>query len=237
MFFFFSSGYFLSLACVFLLVAMVVVRAADMHDRISGHDHAAIGYALDAGASIVVPQVETVEDAKRIVSAAKFGKRINGTRSAPPGRFLQGFSDMTINSQLTFWENLNQQAAVIIQVESKGAVDRLDDILTESGEHIDAVWFGSLDCRASMSLAGVWGEEPEFLAVLDKLKKTLRKHDKPWAGLALGPPEVMKELGRGKAVAFVQADVYSIVKTAMESLNQARELLPAVDMSRASKAA
>lgn len=25
--------------------------------RVPGHDHAAIGYALDAGASIVVPQV------------------------------------------------------------------------------------------------------------------------------------------------------------------------------------
>ena len=29
--------------------------------RVPGHDHAAIGYALDAGASIVVPQIDTIE--------------------------------------------------------------------------------------------------------------------------------------------------------------------------------
>jgi 4-hydroxy-2-oxoheptanedioate aldolase len=51
-----------------------------------GHDYAAIGFALDAGASIVLPQVETVEQAKHICSAAKFGKKAGGTRSAPPTR-------------------------------------------------------------------------------------------------------------------------------------------------------
>lgn len=56
-------------------------------NSVPGHDHAAIGFALDAGASIVVPQVETVEQAKHIVSAAKFGAKINGTRSAPPARW------------------------------------------------------------------------------------------------------------------------------------------------------
>lgn len=29
--------------------------------RVPGHDHAAIGYALDAGASVIVPQVEDAE--------------------------------------------------------------------------------------------------------------------------------------------------------------------------------
>ncbi|KAK1493328.1 HpcH/HpaI aldolase/citrate lyase family protein [Colletotrichum tamarilloi] len=48
--------------------------------RVPGHDHAAIGYALDAGASVVIPQVETVEQAKHAISAAKFGIAQNGTR-------------------------------------------------------------------------------------------------------------------------------------------------------------
>jgi len=41
--------------------------------RVPGHEHASIGYALDAGASIVVPQVETVEQARHVVSAMKYG--------------------------------------------------------------------------------------------------------------------------------------------------------------------
>ncbi|OBT95030.1 hypothetical protein VE01_07401 [Pseudogymnoascus verrucosus] len=52
--------------------------------QICDHDHATIGYALDTDASIMVSQVETAEDAKHVVSAAKFGMKIKGTRSAPP---------------------------------------------------------------------------------------------------------------------------------------------------------
>ena len=36
--------------------------------RVPGHDHAAIGYALDAGASIVVPQVSVVPQAITVLS-------------------------------------------------------------------------------------------------------------------------------------------------------------------------
>lgn len=62
--------------------------------RVPGHDHAAIGYALDAGASIVVLQVDTVEQAKYVVSAAKFGTRHNGSCSAPPSRLMSGLTDI-----------------------------------------------------------------------------------------------------------------------------------------------
>ncbi|OBT77494.1 hypothetical protein VF21_05208 [Pseudogymnoascus sp. 05NY08] len=205
--------------------------------RICGHDHANIGYALDTGASIMVPQVETVEDAKHIVSAAKFGKKINGTRSAPPGRWLPGVSDIGTNPDLTLWENLNNQAAIIIQVESKEAVDNLDAILTECGEHIDAVWLGSLDCRVSMGLRGFWGEEPEFLAVIETINKTLRKHDMPYAGAAMGTPEQVKAMGEGKAFTAIQGDVFSLLAAAAENLGQARAVLPAVNISAANKKA
>lgn len=185
----------------------------------------------------MVPQVETVEDAKHIVSAAKFGKKINGTRSAPPGRWLPGISDIGVDPKQTLWTNLNDQAAIIIQVESKEAVDNLDDILTEAGEHIDAVWLGSLDCRVSMGLPGFWGEEPEFLAVLETLNRALRKHDMPYAGAALGTPEQMKAMGAGKAFTAVQGDVFSIVAAAQENLKIAREVMPAVNISAANKKA
>ena len=51
--------------------------------RVPGHDHAAVGFALDAGASVVIPQVETVEQAQHVVSAAQFGPNARGTSPGP----------------------------------------------------------------------------------------------------------------------------------------------------------
>src|SRR5271155_921672 len=94
------------------------LRCLLIKNSVPGHDHAAIGYALDAGASIVVPQVDTVEQAKHIVSCAKFGRKHNGTRSAPPARLMPGLSDTPLDPSRSIWENLNDQAAIIIQIES-----------------------------------------------------------------------------------------------------------------------
>jgi len=194
--------------------------------RVPGHDHAAIGYALDAGASIVVPQVDTVEQAQHIVSAAKFGSRVRGTRSAPPGRWLPGCSDSLINPEMTIWENLNDQAAIVIQIESLRGIKNLDAILTECGEYIDSVWLGSLDARASMSLPGFAGAEPEWLEAVAEYTAVLKKHDKPSSGFALGDVETKKALGKGRSFLVVAADFFSLLQVGTTELMASRETFP-----------
>lgn len=132
-----------------------------------------------------MPQVDTVEQARHIVSAAKFGAGRGGTRSAPPARFLAGGTTAgALDPSRSIWENLNDQAAIIIQIESERGVHNLDAILTAVGQHIDAVWLGMLDLRVSMGLEGMgmWGEEPEFQRTLRLYEETLHKHGKPAAG-------------------------------------------------------
>jgi 4-hydroxy-2-oxoheptanedioate aldolase len=185
-----------------------------MLSSVPGHDHAAIGYALDAGASIVVPQVDTVEQAKHIVSCAKFGRKHNGTRSVPPARLMPGLSDTPLDPSRSVWENLNDQAAIIIQIESLEGINNLDAILTEVGDQIDAVWIGSLDARVSMGLGFSFFEqpsEPEWLAAMDKYNAVLKKHDKPNSGFGLGPPEVVAKVAETKCIVFIHGDVFAIL--------------------------
>ncbi|KAL2152816.1 hypothetical protein VTH82DRAFT_3971 [Thermothelomyces myriococcoides] len=179
--------------------------------RVPGHDHAAIGYALDAGASIVIPQVETVEQAKHVVSSAKFGTRQNGTRSAPPFRLVPGLTDMAADGKRDIWQNLNDQAAIMIQIESLEGINNLDAILTEVPD-IDVVWLGSLDCRISMNLPGGFGQgnEPDWVAAVEKYNSVVKKHNKPRAGFCLGGGEELTKMGEQNALIIHAADVLKL---------------------------
>lgn len=199
-----------------------------------GSDHAAIGYALDAGASIVVPQVETVEQAKHICSAAKFGPKSKRTRSGPPFRLVPGYTDTPFDPSRDIHTCLNDQAAIMIQIESELGVRNLDAILTECPE-IDVVWMGTMDCRLSMGLAAQagasvdkWGE-PEWHEVKKLFDDTVRKHNKPNAGFAfvsgiMGSPERLRKGAEEFCFIASSGDVMHLMGMA-DDLKKAREVL------------
>ncbi|KAI9044654.1 uncharacterized protein KD926_011624 [Aspergillus affinis] len=193
--------------------------------RVPGHDHAALGYALDVRASVIVPRVNTVADAKHIVASTKYGARCGGTRSAPPYRQVQGITDTPIDPSKSVHENQNDQAAVVIQIKSLEGLSNLDAILTDVPE-IDAVWLGTIDCRVSMGLrweAGVVPTEPEWQDTLAQFKAIMKKHYKPAGGFALGPPEKMRGMGEGKALIFCAVDVTALL-TVVYELKKARQV-------------
>ena len=198
---------------------------SDTKNRVPGHDHAAIGYALDAGASIIVPQVDTVEQAQHVVSAAKFGVEAKGSRSAPPFRWLPGISDTGIDPSRSLWKNLNDQAAIIIQIESEKGARNLDTILTAVGDQIDAVWMGTLDMRVNMGYDGMWDSEPRFLEVVELYQNTLKKHDMPNSGMCLGGDWAK---GANKAFVVVGGDAIAFLADTATIRNARENLAPLV---------
>ena len=192
-------------------------------NRVPGHDHALIGYALDAGASVVIPQVETVEQAQHVVSAAKFGPALKGSRSAPPCRWLPGIGDTGIDPTRSVWENVNDQAAIIIQIESEQGARNLDAILTAVGDQIDAVWMGTLDMRVSMGFDGFWGSEPKFLDTVRMYEDTLKKHKIPNTGMCLNG-EWAK--GTNKAFVIVGGDAFAFLAETATISNARQNLRP-----------
>jgi len=174
-------------------------------------------------------QVDTVEQASAIVSYAKYGKSVNGKRSAPPSRFLPGVSDLCIDPSKTFQQNLNNQAAIVFQIESLKGIHNLDAILTAVGKDIDSVWLGSLDARVSMEFkaGGLWGEEAEWKEAVKIYEGTLRKHNFPASGLALGDPAMAK----GRSFMVTTSDMYSLMGQGMQDLGAMRKNYPAMDYS------
>ena len=47
---------------------------------------------LDAGASIMIPQIKSVAQGKDILALCKLGVNIGGTRSVPPARYIPSSS-------------------------------------------------------------------------------------------------------------------------------------------------
>lgn len=197
--------------------------------RLRSHDHADVAFVLDTGANIVVPQVDTVEQCQHVISAMKFGSKNKGTRSAPPFRLIPGLTDTRIDPSKDIWKNLNDQAAIMIQIETLEGIENLDEILTKCPD-IDAVWLGTLDARISMNIdvfSFADPPTPEWAEATKLYEETLKKHNKPGAGFALGPPEVMRMMGGGKAMCVVAGDVMGLCAQS-ELLVAARDAIPDV---------
>lgn len=183
--------------------------------RVPGHDEAMIAFAMDAGASIVAPHVDTVEEARKVIGAVRFGsqRRVPGTRSAPPFRYVPGLTDIPANSESGLWESLNNQAALMIQIETVEGINNLDAILTEVGDDIDVVWLGRLDARVSMGLKveamGV-PNEPEWLVHEEKFFEVVRKHNKPYAGFSYAKGEAFLEQAKQMTMCTVHCDALKL---------------------------
>jgi 4-hydroxy-2-oxoheptanedioate aldolase len=119
---------------------LAIVRACDLIGRpsfvrVPGHEFGPIGMALDTGASgLIVPVVDTLEQAQNVVNAAKFpplGRRSYGARR-PIDRQGRLYSDTA-----------NEEVLLVAQIESPEAIENAEAIAAIPG--IDALFLGPDD--------------------------------------------------------------------------------------------
>jgi 4-hydroxy-2-oxoheptanedioate aldolase len=119
---------------------LALVRACDLIDRpafvrVAGHEAGPIGLALDMGAAaVIVPCVDTPEQALALVAAAKFppvGNRSYGGRR-PIDRHGRGYA-----------ATANEETLLVVQIESPLAVQNADHIAAVPG--VDALFLGPDD--------------------------------------------------------------------------------------------
>ncbi|MEW4922272.1 aldolase/citrate lyase family protein [Algibacter sp. 2305UL17-15] len=118
-----------------------VIRVPEINENI-------ISQALDIGADYVqVPQIETAEDAKRAVKAAKFFPE--GARGAC--RYVRA-ADYASMPKENYFGNANKNSGVIIHIEGNIAFNNIDEILKVEG--VDVIFIGPYDMSQSCGVPG-----------------------------------------------------------------------------------
>jgi len=124
--------------------------------RINRNDSALITRTLDCGANgIMVPHVDTAEQARAVVTSAKYGP--DGVRGQFGGRRSFGVSD--------YHQQANENVMVTVLLEDIVAINNLKEILTVDG--IDVFFVVPGDLAQSMGFTGQTGH-PEVRAVIDR---------------------------------------------------------------------
>jgi 2-keto-3-deoxy-L-rhamnonate aldolase RhmA len=126
---------------------------------------------LDAGAlGIMVPNVETADQARAVVSAVKYAPL--GSRGLGLGT---AHNDYVPPAPATYLRQANENTTVICQIESGKAIENLDAIAAV--ESVDVLWVGHFDLTQSMGIPGEF-EDPAFVAALARVVAAARRFGK-----------------------------------------------------------
>ncbi|HEX6482353.1 MAG TPA: aldolase/citrate lyase family protein [Ktedonobacteraceae bacterium] len=205
-----------------VLMADMVATIADAGTcapfvRIPSHSVEWFKWALDAGAwGIIVPMVNTREEAERVVEYAKYPPR--GTRSIGGAFGPYGFG---ITDWPEYARMANDEIIVTVQIESAQAMQNLDDILSLPG--IDVAFVGPNDLHAQLGLTpSTEGTEPEFVDALERVRAAALKYHIA-LGIFSGDGEAASERVRqGFQMISVTTDIKSLITEATRNLRTAR---------------
>ena len=130
---------------------------------------------LDAGAAgLVVPGVETVEEAKRLVEFAKFAPL--GNRGYCPTRDGGwGMAESYASGMDGYMAHSNANTLLLPQCETAGCLEHIDEICAIDG--IDGIFIGPFDLSIALGIPGDFANERHVNAVAHVLDMC-HKHGK-----------------------------------------------------------
>ncbi len=183
--------------------------------RPSANDPALIKRILDAGAqSLIVPYVQTVEEAKAAVAAVRY---------APQGmRGVAGITRATRYGTVeNYTQNANRDICLIVQCESAATLHRIEEIAAVDG--VDGIFIGPADLAATMGHPGNPGH-PEVVAAIEDAIRRIRKAGKPAGILTLDPVFVRRCMEIGSVFTAVDVDAAILLRHARQIATEFKAL-------------
>lgn len=152
--------------------------------RVTWNDPGQIMRALDAGAiGVICPMIETADDARRFAAACLYPPR--GQRSFGPirARLAHG---------ATYPDTANDRVLPIAMIETRPAVEQLEDILAVEG--LAGVYIGPADLSAAFGYPpGFDRREPELVEIIQRIRSTAQARGLR-AGIHCGTPGYAAEM-------------------------------------------
>ena len=166
--------------------------------RVPWNDMVTIKRVLDIGArSLLIPYVSTAEEA---------GNAVAYTRYPPQG--LRGVAGTTRATRFgrikDYAKRAHEEICVLVQVETKPALDRLEAICAVEG--VDGVFIGPADLHASMDHPGETSN-PAILPLIEEAMRRIRKAGKAPGYLSPVEADARRMLAAGTQFCAVGADV------------------------------
>ena len=169
--------------------------------RVPAADEVAIKKVLDLGAAgIIVPQVNSAEQAADVVRFARYAPQ--GTRGVGLAR-AHGYG-------LRFQEyvsSANEQIAVIVQAEHVRAVENIESIARVSG--VDAVLLGPYDLSASLGKMGQV-DDPGVVAAIARVTDACRAAGMPLGYFGVTAAAVRPYAERGYTLLVAGVDTFFV---------------------------
>ena len=169
--------------------------------------------ALDAGAyGVICPMINTREDAQRLVAYTHYAPR--GTRSFGPVRAsLYGGADYPTHA--------NDTIVSFAMIETRQALDNLDDILSVEG--LDAIYIGPSDLSLSLGCKPVFDDVDPLVAQAKKLICERATAHGVKAGVHNGRPDVaLARVAKGFRFVTVGSDARLLAAGSQALLSEMR---------------
>jgi len=185
--------------------------------RVPSESHETIKRTLDAGAyGIVVPMVDTVEQARAAVAAAKYPPA--GKRSLGGGMHYFNFG----TSPDEYYRQANDEILIILQTESPMGVENAREIYSVPG--VDGIFVGPVDLRANMvSPDGRQPSDEQFEELISRVVSTGREVGTPTGMHVMDVAAARQRSAQGMQFIAVGSDLRMLVASAQPVVEQ---LLP-----------
>jgi 2-keto-3-deoxy-L-rhamnonate aldolase RhmA len=137
--------------------------------RVGDLQYSLVARALDCGAQgVLFPRVESPELLEKAISWTRFPPM--GVRGFGLQPTHLGYENATMPEIIA---HMNQQVMVVLQIETKTALDRVDELLAVPG--VDAVMIGPADLSVSLGVPGEF-ENPKMVEAIGKIRDACNRH-------------------------------------------------------------